>query len=243
MIIINKTEYLQLKINQIMKKYLFMLISIAIFMQSCGITQKQKEQATQDSLAIVLNKRHAMIDSIAKIEQNIAIGNIKFGISKKEFNNEIMKFLDKCELPNTEFYMRKTMFSYKLGEYGFRDLNYQFYHDNLYKINFKGGRVESNDYDDVMPVQFDILFKMLKEKYSEPSLYKGLPNWNDLHKNDSELCATWSIGSKQISIFIACKGTEYSLDLCIYKPSVEAVIDKENRDKQNQSIKDAAKIL
>jgi len=237
-----------IKIDQIMKKYLFMLISIAIIMQSCGITQKQKEQATQDSLAIVLVKKQAFIDSIASVEQDIAVGNIKFGISAKEFDKESNIFKNKCSVPDSEMnYMNKTYFFYKLGDYGFTSIKPEYYKDSLYCVNFLGGGVHYEDYKSVISTQYEVLFDILETKYLQPTFDYGLPSWSDLESGSSKTCAMWIIGNKIIDIDVKYRNNTYSLNLVIYKLDVSAKVtdedSKKEAEKKAESIKKSVELL
>jgi len=238
-----------------MKIFSFIILVTILIIQSCGISEQkkaamqkhEKEKATRDSLELVWEiqqeKEKAIKDSITTVEQNIAIGTILFNITEKEFNKKKKEFKKKCKLPEYEFYKGLTIFTYKIGEYGFSDLYGWFYNDSLYKIRVRGPVVDYNDYDRVMPDQYKALTNLLKEKYGVPSTNYGLPEWTDLDKGYFRRCDIWVIGTKKIEVRISCKGVHYFLNLDIFKPEVEKRIQLEKEMKEKESTKKAVDIL
>ena len=89
-----------------MKSFFYILI-LSILFCSCGIQSKkqeqQKQQQIRDSIRIENNLARAAQrkivqmkqDSINRIEEKIAISNIKFEISKTKFDREKNSFLRK----------------------------------------------------------------------------------------------------------------------------------------------------
>jgi len=240
-----------------MKKYYFSFLVLMLIMliQSCGSNeekktmdkQKEREKVIKDSIELVKTiqrqREQAVKDSIIEIEQNVALGDILFDISEKEFNKRKGVFLKKCRLPEYEFYKGLTIITYKLGEYGFGDMYGWFYRDSLYNIRLRGPIVDYDEYDRIMPDQFEALMNLLKAKYSEPSSYLGLPKWNELEKGYFRRCAIWNIGSKTIEVRISCEGVKYYLNLEVYKPETEIRIQKEKDRKENEATKNAVDLM
>lgn len=238
-----------------MKKISIIVLFTILIVQGCGMSdqkkaalQKQeKEKATRDSIALAIEtqneREQAIRDSITFIEQNIAIGPILFNITEKEFDKKKNEFLQKCRIPDLEYYKRLTIFTYKIGEYGFGDLYGWFHKDSLYNIRWRGPIVDYDDYDIVMPDQYKALTSLLKEKFGEPSTSYGLPNWTDLDKGYFRRCDIWKIGTKQIEVQVACEGVKYYLNLEVFKPAVEKRIQQEKEIKENESTKQAVDLL
>jgi len=247
-VIINKTVIQ-------MKNTIILILAIALVIVGCENNVQKKaethrqgqEKATRDSLEIIkriqLEKENAIKDSITMVEQDIAIGTISFNIPEKDFNKGKAEFLKKCKLAEYEFYKGSTIFTYKLGEYGFSYLYGWFHNDSLYNIELKGPFVEYNDYDRVMPDQYRALKNLLTQKYGEPSASFGLPKWTDLDKGYFKRCNVWEIGNKKIEIRISCAGVKYYLNLVVFKPHVEKRIKLEKQFEEKESTKKAVDIL
>ncbi|MEO6686053.1 MAG: hypothetical protein ABIN24_08810 [Dyadobacter sp.] len=189
------------------------IIGLVIIIQSCEDNKAKVEYGVQmDSLPA------PKIDSTILIEQNKAIGEIKFGISEKQFDKEKEVFDKKNEVPAWEGSTAKT---HKIGAYEYTWLNGYFNNDNLYKIMFQGGFIKYDDYDRDMSTPYYALLNMLKTKYGSPSIDRGLPSWTQIDKDYFQRCAEWTIGNRTIELRIHCHGTYYSLDLVSFKPEVE----------------------
>jgi len=235
------------------KKLILPLIIILFY--SCGNVEKKqeielqekKEIAIKDSLDLInklkAEKEKRTQDSIIQVEQNIAIGEINFDITNKEFYKKKEPFLKKCRLPEMEYYKNLTFFHYKIGEYGFSNLYGWFYNDSLYNIRFIGATVEYDEYNRIMPDQYKALMNILTQKYDEPVIENGLPEWTDLEKGYFKRAAIWNIGNKRIEVRISCEGVNYYLNLEIFKPEVKRQIQKEKEEKAKKSNKDALEIL
>jgi hypothetical protein len=100
-------------------------------------------------------------DSLISIEQDIAIGEIRFDITVNEFKEKKDAFLKKCKLPEYEYYKGLTFFTYKIGEYGFRDMSGWFHNEKLYDIKIHGPEVKYDEYNRVMPDQYNALVNIL----------------------------------------------------------------------------------
>lgn len=238
-----------------MKRFSFLFLISILILHSCGMSEQkkaaiqkqEKEKAVRDSLELVkkkqLEREKAIKDSITAVEQNIAIGSILFDISEKEFNRKKNEFLKKCKLPDFEFYKRLTIFTYKIGEYGFSQLYGWFHNDSLYSILFKGPIVEYDEYDRVMPDQYQALTDLLKQKYGEPTTSYGLPQWTDLEKGYFRRCDIWEIGTKKIEVQVSCEGVKYYLNLEVFKPEIERRIQQEKERKEKESTEKGVDLL
>jgi len=94
-----------------MKRFeLFFVVAFVIF-QSCGQSEARKreirENAVRDSIATIRQienqKEQARKDSIIHFEQGKVIGDILFGITKKEFDKKENEFMEKCNVLDRAF--------------------------------------------------------------------------------------------------------------------------------------------
>jgi hypothetical protein len=218
------------------KTNLSYMIFILILL-SCGENEKKLHDETnsQDSATITALKyaeqERMKKDSIINEEQDKAIGNIPFYISKEQFNEEKGVFMNKCKLPKYEFYKNATIIENKIGGYGFNSIDGWFYKDSLYSVELHGCFIDYDKYDIVMPDQYNALMDLLKSKYGLPVIDNGFPSWTSIEKGYYRTCAIWEIGDKTIEARISCAGTDYTLNLCVFKPAIEILINKEGADK------------
>lgn len=228
-----------------------LFLGVVFLLQSCGQNEQRlkqaREKAVKDSIAYIndikIKREQAIKDSITSIEQDKAIGEILFGIPEKEFKKQKEKFINKCQLPKYEFYKSLTIIYNKLGEYGFNSIYGWFHNDSLYSVELTGCSIEYDEYDRVMPDQYDALMSVLKNKYGEPTFNHGLPKWTSLEKGYFRRCAIWEIGNKTIEARVSCEGVRYTLNMAIFKPKIEERIRTEKQEKEKQSAKKATDLL
>jgi hypothetical protein len=186
-----------------MKTLYFILIILVPIFWSC----RQNNNQNSTNLSSPNEQNVQQIDSVTKREQDKAIGDINFFISEKQFNKEKDSFLKKCKLPKYEFYKNATIIDYKIGGYGFNSLDGWFYKDSLYSVEMTGCIISYNDYDRIMPDQYNALFDVLKLKYGNPKTEISLPSWSSIDKGYFKSCAIWNIGDKKIEARIVSSGT------------------------------------
>lgn len=171
--------------------------------------------------------------SIIREQEKIAIGNIKFGITKTEYNRQKTIFLNKCGKPGY----------YKIGEYVFDDMKGLFHNGKLYWVYLIGDPIKYDDYDLLMPSQYESLISIMRKKYKAPERIQGLPKWNHLNKSDIIHCAEWEIGGKDIDILIRCNGVDYSLSVIIDRTDISRKISEEKEARKNESNDKGADLL
>ena len=113
----------------------------------------------------------------------------------------------------------------------------------MYYIRLRGPVIEYDEYERIMPDQYRALMNILQGKYGEPSTNNGLPEWTELNKGYIRRCAIWEIGDKKVEVQISCEGVHYFLNLEVFKPSVERIIQNEKDEKEKKSTKKAIDIL
>ncbi|WP_347840485.1 hypothetical protein [uncultured Draconibacterium sp.] len=218
-----------------------------ILFTGCNSQTKKKEdlrqQQIQDSIQfankqaeeVKVKEEQAKRDSIYRVEEKIAIANINFEISKKEFDkqkSQYLKRLDSSPYP-----------SYHIGQYGFSDIYGSFYDNKLYYVSLWGKNIKYDDYDSRMQNQYNSLMSVLKEKYGEPNSEEGLPKWNELNKGDIASCSSWELGNKDIDVIVRCNGVEYNLLLNINRTDIAEQEYQARKKQEAESSKTAADLL
>ena len=179
----------------LIKNKIIILILVCSFIHSCDNNvrkknidlQNQKIKVTKDNIDLV-NKK---IDSIIKIEEKRAIGQIKFGINGEEFLRQKENFI---KLTNGQL----DKYKFRLSG-GFKD------DGSLSNIWLNGNRIHYDYYDRDMLNQFISLKEVLFEKYGEPTKIdlNKFPSWTDFDKQEKKNIYYWSIGNKYIFVSIA----------------------------------------
>lgn len=210
-----------------MKYKLLILIFLLNFFQSCDNKEKKqaieleekKIKATKDSLELVKKNR---LDSITKIEEKIALGNINFGINKEEYlikQKEFKKITD-GRLGEFEFLMSESYDENgglrKIKLYDYLGVHYDYYERNMLKkiLSLK-----------------EILF----EKYGEPTSQKEFPEWTDFERDEKKNIFYWEIGNKSIWVDIENTHiTNYELSITISYISPEDLDKFIKESEQNE---------
>ena len=176
-------------------KQLIIILLLIIF-QSCKNNKSRIEIEQKDSIELSNKIR---TDSITRIEEKIAIGNINFGIKKVEYIKEKKKFINKTnsKLGRFEFTMRPDFYD------DYRGLR----HLRLY------GKKRNSDYHSKhMLDDYNNLKLILTKKHGKPTenyIYKNSPN------------AKWIIGNKTVSLSIIGIDNEYIMQLYFISQTIE----------------------
>lgn len=241
------------------KSFLIILISLLILSCENSETAKRKarEKAVQDSISFVQEKNkqiekaridslqkieQARLDSIQKEEEIKVVGDIRFGMNKKEFEKYKKEFENKCKVlswqsGNTKFYDNK------IGDYEFNYLYGGYYKEKLYYVQIKGTPIKYEYYDKDMKSQVVALFSILNNKYGTPNQDYGLPSWTTINKGDSYCCAYWSKGDKVIQMRVESEGIYYNLNLEMFQFSISSQMKKEREEEEKEAIKKGTEIL
>lgn len=211
-----------------MKNIITFLILLFFILQSCGNKEKQrvielqekKEKTLLDSIDLV-NKLKK--DSLNNIQEKIAIGNINFGINRKEYEKEEIKFLNATNS--------------KLGSFKFR-LKPDFYEDNrgLWHLYLFGETRNHSYFNDFMLSDFKELKTILTKKYGKPteeSIYNNLPQLQ------------WNIGNKTINLTISENNYDYTMILKFRYQAQEEKnkIEQDIKKREKESIEKAVENL
>ena len=232
-----------------MKNLFILIFSTLILFQGCGINEKkEREQAIKDSVLIAqqlqIQKEQAIIDSINRIEQRKALGEINFGISKKEFDLLLEDFKEKCKVVDWVASDGYKFYNYKIGDYKFSDIRGDFItSDELYSIQILGKSVDWEKYNTDLKEQYFAIFKVFTNKYSYPKEDFGLPERFKLEKGFTYLLAYWEIGTKRIELRIEDSGTYYSINVDIFQPKIRNEVEKSNSEEKNRKAESATKLL
>lgn len=225
-------------------KLIIIFLAFTAFLGSCDNSTKTNDNSNLDTTETISDPEpRKILDSFTLSEQDKAINDIKFGISEKTFNKMRTQFMKKTALKESEFYKSVTVFQNKIGDYGFNSFYGLFNNDSLYFIGLKGCIIEYSDYNIGMPGQYDALFSLLKTKYGAPTKDFGFPSWTDIEKGYFRRCAVWEIGNKTIETRISCHGVDYTLNLAVFKPDIQNIVDKKEKEKAETSTKEGASDL
>ena len=202
-------------------KLIHVVFYLLIF-QSC----KDRDQTPEITTAAPKLK---VPDSIVATEQYKAIGEIKFGISEKQFNKQKEEFEKQTEV---ETYPGSGIMNNMIGKYRYYWLSGFFENDKLYKVMLRGKVIEYSEYDKDIKEQFESLYYNLKTKYGEATSYLGLPSWSRINDQRVINCASWKIGIRTIEMTITRRGTNYNLDFLSFKTAIEDSINNAEYQKK-----------
>lgn len=230
-------------------KFSILSIIFMLLLVGCGVSTRKQEQEKeqiklqhyQDSIQLeyqkvneaLLRAKQAKKDSINRIEEKIAISNINFKISQTEFNRLKSAFLRKC----------KSSSRYKLGEFNFKSMTGSFYENKLHSTVLFGSKVSYDNFDRTILKQYSSLAYILTEKYGYPKEKKVLPKWNEMNKGDSEICASWEFGKKEINVVVYCSGSDYAIWLWSRRKDLSDKADTQRKDKEIESNKKGVDLL
>ena len=164
-------------------------------------------------------------DSVIQIEEKKAIGNIMFGVNKKQFEQEEKKFLKGVKIVDS--------YDYHLEEYEFYDITPKFHEGKLFFIELHGSPLGN------ISKQYTALYELLKTKYNEPHVKLPIPDLQ-LLKNREFLLASWNIGKKTIEIRLySYNGYNYSIRLYSYLPEIEKLANKQKEEMEQKEKKES----
>lgn len=147
------------------------------------------------------------------------------------------QFMKKTALKESKFYKGVTVFQNEIGDYGFNSMYGLFNNDSLYFIELKGCIIEYGDYNIGMTGQYEALLSLLKTKYGTPTTDFGFPSWTEIEKGYFRRCAVWNIGNKIIETRISCQGVDYTLNLAVFKPDIQNIVEQDAKEKAKTATK------
>ncbi len=211
-----------------MKNIITYLILLSFVFYSCENKEKeheierkvQKEKSRLDSISLINKIKR---DSLIAIQEKIAIGNINFGINRREYQNEEKKFLNSTNS--------------KLGNFKFR-IKPDFYNDNrgLWHIFLFGETRNHSYFNDFMLSDFKELKTILTKKFGKPTeeyIYQNLPHLQ------------WNIGNKTVTLTISENNYKYTMILKFRYQSQEEKnkIEQDIRNRKKEDIEKAVENL
>jgi len=209
------------------------ILAITLLMACSNEPKSTQKTAVRDSTKIKdsLNKSEDI-----KKEENKVLGNIVFGVSEAQFDQDLSQF--KSTLEHNEF---QSVFV--IGDYIVTDIKGSFDNHKLYKFITYGDFIPYQRYKEELLPQVEILKAMIAESYGPPQSGTGAPAEDSIEKDYSYLAYSWIIGTKKIEIRITNRDLYYSADLKIYQPQVEELIKKREADKKTRTIEKAEDVL
>lgn len=187
---------------------------------------KAIEKEKEDSLKLFRIK--AQSDSLYKIEGDRIFGDFYFGMSKKEFDNQIKIIRDETDgfvsIQGYEFYINT------------KDCS--FFHDKLYSIELVSKYQSCIEYEYTRDEQNEIiesekqkLYNLFKNKYGEPHDEKG-----------------WHFPYKDITVYYSCVNPfadedselrEWASFICITQPDLSNQASEEmEKEKEKKKLKE-----
>jgi len=212
---------------------LVVVLAITLLMACSNEPKSTQEAAIIDSTKIKDSLARA---ETLKKEENKVLGNITFGVSEEQFEEDLAKF--KSTLEHNEF---KTVFV--IGDYIFSDIKGSFDNHMLYKLTTSGDFIPYQRYKEELLPQVEALKTLIFESYGEPHSGTGAPAGNSIDKGYSYLAYSWNIGRKKIEIRVTNRDLYYTADLKIYQPAVEDMIEKREADKETRTLEKANDVL
>ena len=216
-----------------LKKHILINIAfffiLSIIFSSCNKNEKSK------IIIQAKTKEEIRQDSIRNQEELIVFGNIKFGMNLADFEISKKEFEEKCR---GEFGVKF------IGDYQFYSIYGYFHDEKLYYVEIKGKPLSYKSYERFMPLQYEALISILKNKYGTPYPENRLPEWHLLSEGKQYYLAEWyNLGDKKINMFIECKELDYRLNIEIYKPSITEIIHNEREAEKKNAIKKGVEVL
>jgi hypothetical protein len=225
---------------------IFTLISISLSL--CGPDSKNKEEfeskeqtIKQDSLLEITEaKKKKYQDSITLIEEDKAIGNIKFGIPKSIAGKEINKFKKQFERKEPGYSYLTNIY---IGEFKAIQI-LDFYYDNkLYYLLIQGGSILWENYDSELPRQVQFINDVIEQNYGKAQISNDIEPRHRMQNGSSYLIKRWDIGKKRIDIRIADNSTSYMINVEIFLPGIESKVNSEKLKKEKESTEKAKDVF
>lgn len=180
-------------------------------------------------------REQAVKDSINAVEQEKVIGEITFGMSKKQARQKLEKF----RRTNKD----KRGIYHKIGEYQYLSVSDLYQKGKLYSIKIEGAPIDWEYFKSDVPDQIEKITRIIKEKYGDPSKqYELMPRYR-LEKNYTYLINQWDVGKKRIEVRVSDNGTSYSVDVAIYIPSIRDQVELDAVKKDIESAQKAKDVF
>lgn len=159
---------------------IFILIQVAIIalLFSCGLKSNDRKTA-------------ALSDSLIKATEDIAIGEAKFGMSEKQFNELYPDSL--IEIDGNK-YVLDTYYNNS------QELNM------VYLLDYE--TIGNMKFDQTLLNRMDLLKKYFMKTYGTPILDKGYPKQEKMLNGKSFSTYTWEVGKKKIFVGLALEETD-----------------------------------
>ncbi len=228
-----------------MKKTIILILPFIVLI-SCNNIEKQKrierEKTINDSIqqAEKLQKDKELAEEKVRIDSlsQIAWGEAKFGMSVKDvkatkaFKNAF-GFRDK----NNPFQsLELTLADTNID--GIYSIKVSFFNDRLFRVDMESWTRNANYYDTEIKETVDELKNLIQEKYGEPTVNNGFPDFIELKPDRPITAYSWTVGEKRIYIDVKeiYSGSEYKVE-CIILHSKETEAVSSYNDKLEQETK------
>lgn len=162
-------------------------------------------------------------DTPVEAEEGRVISNILFGIPEPEFETQLKIFLEKSRKLDSTDKSGGKFYHHVIGDYVFSSVHPSFCQHKLYKLDIQGKYVGYEKYTAEIPHQKDVLDKVLTEQFGAPEFNQPVKEWYHTDHNHRYKSGRWKAGRKAIETYISNRGHQYTYDLSIFLPEVEAL--------------------
>lgn len=199
---------------------------------SCGRT-KNEDNVGVDSIITeevkAINKDHS--------DQDKVIADLKFFISKHDFENNSEKYLKDIK--------DKRLSNYNIGRYtamAYPKAGYE--NDSLYYVEFRGQPYDFSKYDSDTREQYLSLIDLYKSTYGEPDYMVGsMPSSYSIGTGASQELARWDLGKRSISIRISEWNGFHCINLTIYRNDIMERITKRKSEEYKTKQESASSLI
>lgn len=216
-----------------MKTKVFIVVILVLFFSSCG-NHVNNKNLDLSKIEVIKSLDEIRLDSINKLEELKVLGSITFGMNRDEFEKSKAEFEEKCKTDRGKY----------IGDYRYSYISGYFYNEKLYYVEVIGQRIGYESYERTMTLQYEALLNVLKNKYGSPYPENKLPPWHLMSEGKQYYLVEWyNLGDKKINMMVDCKGQDYTLNIEIYKPSINEIINIEREAEKKSSIKKGVDLL
>jgi hypothetical protein len=209
------------------------------------------EQLRKDSLAQIQAiqelKEQATKDSIAQIEQGKVIGEISFGMTESETKQAIKSFVKSCrrDIKMSGVYGVKNYPYYFIGNYEFNEgaIRTRYHDGKLWRFELGNQFIDWKKYDTEVRKEIVSISNVLKTKYGEPTVANLLPERHRTKEGEGYVINSWTIGTKEIVVYLDVNSTSYNVNLLIYQPAISDMLFKQRIESEASKTKDGSELF
>ena len=234
--------------------------ALAFILLSLGCSQPNEtnqeiivdyEQIRKDSLAQIQAiqelKEQAEKDSITRIEQGKVIGDISFGMTENETKTAIKSFVKSCQRDVKMIGINGVEYEpyHYIGNYEFNDraIRTRFHDGKLWRFELGNQFIDWKKYDTEVRKEIVNISEVLKTKYGEPTVANLLPERHRTKEGESYAINSWTIGTKEIVVYLDVNSTSYNVNLLIYQPAISDMLFRKRMESEASKMKEGSELF